>query len=122
MTVDMTDEDFDKLFPIATQPKPVTNRLFVYGIFLAQPTRDSYGMTNAQYATVPDFATFGGHIVQAAYIEGAGNLQLTGLTVDVDPANWTRLDRLESGYDRVIVTTTMGEDVYMYVTPGTKGK
>lgn len=90
------------------------NRLFVYGIFLGQKMRDIYGMTNPEYATVPGYATFGHHIVQAVRIDGARNLALTGLTVDIDPENWERLDRLEGGYERRIVTTDKGEQVYMY--------
>lgn len=90
------------------------NRLFVYGIFLGQRMRDSYGMTNPQYATVPGYATFGNHIVQAAPVD-AKNLALTGLTVDVDPEEWEAIDRLEGGYDRALVTTDSNEKVYMYV-------
>ena len=90
------------------------DRLFVYGIFLGQRMRDSYGMTNPQYATVPGYATFGDHIVQAVKIDGAPHLALTGLTVDVDPEQWERIDRLEGGYVRREVTTDNGEQVYMY--------
>lgn len=96
----------------------ITNRLFVYGIFLGQDMRERYGMANPKYATVPNYATFGEHIVQAVYIEGAGDLALTGLTVDVDPTCWDRLDALEAGYDRALVTTDNDEQVYMYVAKG----
>lgn len=90
------------------------NRLFVYGIFLDEDRRQTYGMSNPEYATVLDFATFGHSIVSARRIPDIG-LSLTGLTVDVDPAYWERLDLLEHGYDRKLVKTTRGEKVYMYV-------
>lgn len=96
------------------RPTPVTNRLFVYGIFLNESNRTSYGMTNPQYATVAGYATFGGHIVQAVPIENAGRLALTGLTVDIDPTCWAKTDSLEGGYDRALVTTDTGEELYMY--------
>lgn len=100
---------------LTEEPAAVRNdRLFVYGIFLGERMRDSYGMTNPEYATVPGYATFGDHIVQAVKIDGARNLALTGLTVDIDPENWERLDRLEGGYDRKRVLTDKGEQVYMY--------
>lgn len=92
----------------------IENRLFVYGIFLGQGCRDAYGMSNPEYATVLDYATFGGSIVEAYRIPDYG-LSLTGLTVDVDPECWRRLDALEAGYTRKKVTTTDGEEVYMYV-------
>lgn len=91
-----------------------TNRLFVYGIFLGEANRVRFGMSNPEYATVPGYATFGDHIVQAVKIDGATGLALTGLTVDVDPAHWDRLDQLEAGYDRNVVTTDSNEAVYMY--------
>lgn len=93
------------------------NRLFVYGIFLGETMRKAYGMTNPRYMTVPDYVTVGGHIVQAVKIDSGTSIMLTGLTVDVDPENWERLDRLEGGYDRVKVKTHDGEEVYMYVAP-----
>ena len=91
-------------------------KLFVYGIFLNEYNRERYGMTNPSYDTVLDFATFGHGIVQASYLPG-GNLSLTGLLVDYDPEVWENLDRLEGGYDRIIVTTTRGERAYMYAEP-----
>lgn len=93
---------------------PKTDRLFVYGIFLDWENRVEYGMSNPEYTTVLDYATFGGGIVEAVHIPGLG-LSLTGLAVDMNPDGWQRLDQLEYGYDRVIVTTTDGERVYMYV-------
>lgn len=104
--------------PWDEQPTPITNRLFVYGIFLGQQMRDRFGMTNPEYATVPNYATFGYHIVQASYIASSGDLALTGLTVDVDPEYWERIDSLEGGYDRKLVTTDSNEEVYMYVAKG----
>lgn len=97
-------------------PTPVKNRLFVYGIFLGQDCRDRYGMTNPVYATVPGYATYGRHIVQAFPV-GNQNIALTGLTVDVDPEKWESIDRLESGYARKLVLTDSNEEVYMYVDP-----
>lgn len=97
-----------------TATSQATNRLFVYGIFLGQRMRDMYGMTNPVYATVPGYATFGHHIVQAVAIPEARNLELTGLTVDVDPEQWDRIDALEAGYRRALVKTSNGEQVYMY--------
>lgn len=90
----------------------LNNKLFVYGIFLDEDRRKSYGMTNPRYATVKDYATFGGGIVWAKHIPECG-LSLTGLLVDVDPKHWDRLDALEAGYDRKIVNA--GVKAYMYV-------
>lgn len=90
------------------------NRLFVYGIFLGEYQRQSYGMSNPQYATVLDYATFGHSIVQAEKIAGVG-FSLTGLVVDVDPECWRDIDALEGAYKRIKVKTTRGEEVYMYV-------
>ena len=91
-------------------------KLFVYGIFLSAANREHYGMTNPQYATVRDYATFGGHIVKAVKIPDSG-LSLTGLLVTPSEDKWRQLDALEGGYDRVLVTTTDGERAYMYVQP-----
>lgn len=89
------------------------NKLFVYGIFLDKYMRDEYGMTNPKYATVPDYATFGGGIVMAVKIPDA-RLSLTGLLVDMNPDNWDKLDRLERGYRRIEITTGSGQQAYMY--------
>lgn len=87
-------------------------------------------MTNPQYATVMDYATYGGIIVTAYHQADAG-LSLTGFVVDVESEytqlitrgltasetvidNWADIDALEAAYRRVTVTTTDGEDVYMY--------
>lgn len=92
------------------------SKLFVYGIFLDAHNRSRYGMANPQYATVLDYATFGHHIVQAQHIPDCG-LSLTGLLVDMDDQRWEPLDALEHGYDRIQVTTTSGEQAYMYAAP-----
>lgn len=89
------------------------NKLFVYGIFLDEYMREKYGMTNPKYATVPDYATFGGGIVMAYKIPD-NRLSLTGLLVDMNPDNWEELDRLEGGYRRIKITTGSGEQAYMY--------
>jgi hypothetical protein len=101
--------------------KPL-NKLFVYGIFLSERQRAAYGMSNPQYATVLDYATFGGGIV-TAYKQADIGLSLTGLLVDVAPYemrehgmrdNWKALDALEYGYERILITTTDGVKAYMY--------
>lgn len=97
------------------------DRLFVYGIFLNDYNREAYGMSNEAYATVKDFLTVGDRIVEAVYVPDVG-LALTGLTVDVDPTHWDDIDRLESNYDRVIVSTTGGEKLNMYTRKGTYGQ
>lgn len=92
------------------------NKLFVYGIFLSERNRWDYGMTNPQYATVKGYATFGGRIVEAVYVGDVWpNACLTGLIVDADPTQWKDLDALEYGYDRIRITTTSGEEAWMYV-------
>ena len=92
------------------------NRLFVYGIFLDVENRFHYGMSNPEYAVVPDYVTrqCGMGIVEAVKVDGLG-LGLTGFTVDVKPLKWPDIDRLEASYDRIVVRTLDGEDVYMYV-------
>lgn len=95
------------------------NKLFVYGIFLDQHNRDAYGMTNPEYDTVPNFITVGSYIAQAVRVDPQAGLCLTGLTVDVDPDKWESLDRLESGYERIEVITTSGEQAYMYAERST---
>lgn len=87
-------------------------KLFVYGIFLAESHRLSYGMSNPKYATVRGYATRGHHIVEAVKDD---KYTLTGLLVDVDPRAWKVIDRLERGYDRVEIETTLRERAYMYV-------
>lgn len=106
-------EEIEKIDPLHPS---VTNRLFVYGIFLDQDSRDYYGMTNPRYCTVPGYITVGSHIVQAVAVDEQ-RIALTGLTVDMDPEGWEKLDRLEGGYDRSVVTTIAGEQVYMYTQP-----
>lgn len=90
------------------------NKLFVYGIFLDERRRQTYGMTNPRYATVSGYITIGEHIVQAYPVDN-DMIVLTGLLVDMNPAYWEELDALEGGYDRIIVQTTRGVDAYMYV-------
>ena len=90
-----------------------TEKLFVYGIFLSERTRNNYGMSNPQYATVLDYVTVGHHIVQAVHKPGFG-YSLTGLIVDMDSDMWEPLDMLEAGYARVRITTTDGESAWMY--------
>lgn len=90
-------------------------KLFVYGIFLGEMQRNAYGMSNPHYATVPDYVTIGGIIVEAVKVDKKFGCALTGLIVDVDPQYWEMLDRLESGYTREIVETTDREKVFMYV-------
>lgn len=103
------------------------NRLFVYGIFLDELRRGRYAMSNPEYDTVRDYVTYGDHIV-TAYHQPRRGLALTGLTVDVNPYElgergelidtWARLDRLEGGYERKVITTTTGVEAYMYVGKG----
>lgn len=109
--------EFGVAEPLLEDDPAITNRLFVYGIFLGETMRNSYGMTNPVYATVPGYFTVGHHIVQAVPIPERPDIALTGLTVDVDPEYWERLDRLEGGYDRVVVKTTDEEKVFMYASP-----
>lgn len=89
------------------------NKLFVYGIFLGDRMRSIYGMSLPKYATVRDYATWGNKIVAAHKQEGAG-LALTGLVVHVNPKRWADIDALEAGYNRILITTTDGEQAYMY--------
>lgn len=89
------------------------NRLFVYGIFLDESARFAYGMSNPQYQTVKDYVTIGNGIVAAYKIPNYG-FCLSGLVVNVDPDYWGRIDGLESGYNRIKVNTTDGEEVWIY--------
>lgn len=88
------------------------NRLFVYGIFLDAHNRLAYGMSNPHYTTVDGFVTIGAGIVQA--VKAPTGYALTGLIVDVDPNYWEKLDKLEGGYERILVTTVDNEEAYMY--------
>lgn len=94
------------------------NKLFVYGIFLEEPTRRRFGMSNPSYATVTGYITIGVHIVQAVPVNNQ-NIALTGLLVDVDPNYWERIDSIEAGYDRIEVTLTdyNKTKAWMYVRP-----
>lgn len=101
-----------------TRKKPATgelNKLFVYGLFLGERMRDSYGMWGAKYTTVRNYSTIPleGNIVAATPLEG---YDLTGLLVSVDPEYWGKIDSLESGYDRIKISTSYGE-AWMYVFP-----
>ena len=60
----------------------MTSKLFVYGIFLDESTRNRYFMENPEYDTVKDFLTYGSRIVTAYKQEDCG-LALTGLVVDM---------------------------------------
>lgn len=95
------------------------NNLFVYGIFLDVANRLAFGMTNARYATIKGYATFGDYIVKAYRVKpdepAMPEYCLTGLLVDVDPEYWGRLDQLEAGYNRTVITTTSGDEAFMYV-------
>lgn len=97
---------------------PRTERLFVYGIFLDESNRRHYGMSDPQYATVLNYVTVGGHIVQAIHKPGFG-FSLTGLMVDMDSSMWEPLDMLEAGYARIKITTTDGEEAWMYAERNT---
>ncbi len=55
-----------------------------------------------------------GFIVEAVYRPDIG-AALTGLVCDVWPDAWATLDALEGAYDRVGVTTTDGQAVWMYI-------
>lgn len=121
VTLDATNDRsvvIEKDSPLNGVESPVGNKLFVYGIFLGKGNRDAYGMSNPQYATVPNFVTVGGHIVKAVPVEDGARASLTGLLVDVDPQYWAAIDNLEYGYDRNIVTTTNGVRTYMYTVKG----
>lgn len=114
--MDNNEPRLDYVWPRVARPTPVTNRVFVYGIFLGEAMRNAYGMTNPVYTTVPGYITVGEHIVQATPVNNP-RIALTGLVVDLDPTHWERLDALEGGYDRTLVKTDKGEHVYMYTAP-----
>jgi len=97
----------------------LTQKLFVYGIFLNESNRKRYGMHNPSYTTVPGFVTFGSHIVTAQRTSTEG-VALTGLLVDMDITGWHMLDMLERGYDRIVIETISGEPAYMYARKGTE--
>lgn len=120
MTLVKTDDGYQ--YTATIREAIPENKLFVYGIFLGENMRNSYGMTNPVYATVPGYATFGHHIVQATHLEGSEemNLELTGLLVDVDPTHWAQIDSLEAGYDRAVITTSRNEKAYIYVSKESK--
>lgn len=97
---------------------PETEKLFVYGIFLNESTRQSYGMTNPKYATVKGYMTIGSHIVEAIPVDSE-DIALSGLIVDIPKEldgrdNWARLDSLEAGYTRIKINTCQGEEAWMY--------
>lgn len=112
----MDTESNTRTAPIYVDAESAVEKLFVYGIFLADYNRQRYGMEDPSYETVPGYITVGGHIVQAvpSDVEGAS---LTGLLVSIPRRNLPNLDMLEAGYDRVIVKTTGGFDAFMYVRP-----
>lgn len=91
------------------------SQLFVYGIFLGEHNRYSYGLLNPRYATVKNYVTYGSHIVTAYAVDAKAGVTLTGLLCDVPPDyNWRNIDALEGGYSRVIIQTESGEQAYMY--------
>ena len=94
-----------------------TVKLFVYGIFLDEMNRLYYGMENPSYDTVRGYITVGDSIVTAVPSTIIGS-SLTGLLVDVPVSSFPRLDLLESGYDRIKVTTTSGFEAFMYAAHG----
>jgi hypothetical protein len=104
------------------------DRLFVYGIFLDESKREQYGMYSPYYATVEGYATVGlgyGNIIVEAIPVREGNFVLTGMIVRVATRgtnifgmqvnSWAMLDALEAGYKRELITTTEGEEAWMYV-------
>lgn len=91
-------------------------KLFVYGIFLSQNTRDAYYMVGHRYATVQGYVTVGKQIVQAVKTDNP-SVALTGVITEIHPDHWARVDRLEAGYDRIRVKTTDNEEVWMYAEP-----
>lgn len=100
---------------------PRSSKLFVYGIFLGTSTKEHYGMTNPVYAVVRDWLTTekGGSIVEAVPAPKGYGIALTGQVVDVEPSNWASIDRLETGYRRIRVTTSNGT-AWMYAAPESK--
>lgn len=97
------------------------NKLFVYGIFLGEYMRADYGMTNPRYATVSGWATVGRHIVQA--VRAPEVYALTGLIVDLpDDYDWTELDALEGGYERIVIETNGRQEAYMYARRSENGQ
>ena len=92
------------------------HRLFVYGIFLNQRTRDRYLMSHPEYAVVPNMATYHLYddIVQAYVVDPQCGAALTGLLVTVDPTMWGAVDKLEQGYERRLVETTHQEKAWIY--------
>ncbi len=112
----METESKQETVRVLVDAEPTVEKLFVYGIFLADYNRARYGMEDPSYDTVKGYLTVGHHIVQAkpTDIEGAS---LTGLLVSIPTRNFPNLDMLEGGYDRVKVQTTGGFEAYMYVQP-----
>lgn len=88
-------------------------KFFTYGIFLSYRMRKNYNIdASAHYATVEGYSTRGGLIVEAFPCAGH---TLTGLVVDVPDHVWRTLDAIESGYDRITINTTQGEEAQLYV-------
>ena len=90
------------------------SKLFVYGIFLDKSNRKHYGMSDPRYATVKGYITVGNHITRAIPVDLEG-VVLTGLVVDVAHSAWEKIDRVEAGYDRVVVKTSNQGNAWMYV-------
>ena len=102
------------------KPAQANVKVFVYGIFLSNRRQDDYDMEEVRpYTTVKDFVTVGDSIVQARYIPDH-QYALTGKVVEIPVENMPELDRLESGYERVVVETTSGDTAFMYAERGTR--
>lgn len=97
--------DYDQLSSLLEQAvarAEMTEKLFVYGIFLDQSNREEYGMIQTHYATQPGFKTVGKYIVKA--VKSDDRDSLTGLLINNTKAiNWRRLDSLEAGYKRIAI-------------------
>ena len=113
---DKSEQERVRVFK-SIEPAIAVEKLFVYGIFLDESTRDRYGMENPSYDTVPGYITVGNHIVSATKSDVYG-VSLTGLLVDIPTRNLPSVDVLESGYARIIVDTSGGFEAFMYAAKG----
>ena len=97
---------------------------FTYGIFMDRRTRIRYGLPEqADYTTVRGYYTLGTSIATA--YQGLTNMCLTGMLVEIPEGyDWTTLDMIEGGYNRIVIETTTMQLVddkrtpikaYMYV-------
>lgn len=114
--MEITQENRD-CFTLTTDGAYV--QVFVYGIFLSAYRQLDYDMSEVRgYTTVKDFVTVGHSIVQARYIPDH-QYALTGKLVELPVDKLPELDRLESGYERVVINTTSGDTAFMYAERGT---